>query len=489
MSTLAFELALFRIEEPRALGGEGIAIKNAFMRETGIGVCCSGLFALTAFFVIASFDDGLRMGVPFHALSLVRAVTYLALAVFSHKFVSLLTRKRLLFACAVAMTVCAAAAKGILVVCGSEGSVMSGVLQMAFCVPFCILYLAWIEFYAQLDMRHNLASLCAVHFFSALLSYSVFLSASPFVIGAVFLVLPFVSLVMLFKADALTAKAAYRKGETQKLGWEISFRPIVLLAVFAMTNQFLRSFLGLEGRAFVLVGVCAAALGVALLICLWFDKFELKMLYRVSVPVLVAGAMFALVDVSGGGVAAALCSNAAFTLFFIFITAVFSAISFRYGVNAVWLFGIVQSCLMFGSFVGASIGDAGLFSLIGINAPMTLLGFLVVCLVAFSMLLVSDRDFETTWGISSRDDDGFVTPFEEGEAMQRRCAKAARCFGLTRREEEVLLLMMQGQTLSHIGEELFIADSTIKTHTRHIYRKMGVANRQELSDFVKGRPF
>ena len=34
--------------------------------------------------------------------------------------------------------------------------------------------------------------------------------------------------------------------------------------------------------------------------------------------------------------------------------------------------------------------------------------------------------------------------------------------------------MMRGYTLARIGEELYVADSTMKTHSRHIYRKVGV---------------
>lgn len=44
--------------------------------------------------------------------------------------------------------------------------------------------------------------------------------------------------------------------------------------------------------------------------------------------------------------------------------------------------------------------------------------------------------------------------------------------------------MMRGYTLSRIGDVLFIADSTMKTHSQHIYRKVGVRNRQELQKLV-----
>ena len=36
----------------------------------------------------------------------------------------------------------------------------------------------------------------------------------------------------------------------------------------------------------------------------------------------------------------------------------------------------------------------------------------------------------------------------------------------------------------HDGRELFVAESTMKTYSRHIYRKIGVDNKQALRTFV-----
>lgn len=57
-------------------------------------------------------------------------------------------------------------------------------------------------------------------------------------------------------------------------------------------------------------------------------------------------------------------------------------------------------------------------------------------------------------------------------------------FGLSPREAEVLVLLLQGRTMSRIQEALFISAGTVSTHTRHIYQKIGVANRQELIDLA-----
>jgi LuxR family maltose regulon positive regulatory protein len=50
---------------------------------------------------------------------------------------------------------------------------------------------------------------------------------------------------------------------------------------------------------------------------------------------------------------------------------------------------------------------------------------------------------------------------------------------LSEREEEVLRLLRGTLSLREIGQELFLSANTIKTHTRAIYRKLGVTTRQE----------
>lgn len=65
------------------------------------------------------------------------------------------------------------------------------------------------------------------------------------------------------------------------------------------------------------------------------------------------------------------------------------------------------------------------------------------------------------------------------------CALAAREYELTRREEEILLLLLGGgKSFAAIAGELFISDNTVKTHVRHIYRKMGVNRKEGLSEKV-----
>jgi len=57
--------------------------------------------------------------------------------------------------------------------------------------------------------------------------------------------------------------------------------------------------------------------------------------------------------------------------------------------------------------------------------------------------------------------------------------------GLSRREKDVFELWVTGHGLKYIQDNLFISESTVKTHMRNIYRKCGVHNRAEIIDLFE----
>ena len=50
---------------------------------------------------------------------------------------------------------------------------------------------------------------------------------------------------------------------------------------------------------------------------------------------------------------------------------------------------------------------------------------------------------------------------------------------LTSREYDVLRLLAVGLSNAEIADRLIISTATVKTHTRNIYRKLGVSNRTQ----------
>jgi DNA-binding NarL/FixJ family response regulator len=59
---------------------------------------------------------------------------------------------------------------------------------------------------------------------------------------------------------------------------------------------------------------------------------------------------------------------------------------------------------------------------------------------------------------------------------------------LTPREADVLELLQDGATNAEIAHELSIGIETVRTHARHIYRKLGIGSRRELTRLARQDP-
>lgn len=68
----------------------------------------------------------------------------------------------------------------------------------------------------------------------------------------------------------------------------------------------------------------------------------------------------------------------------------------------------------------------------------------------------------------------------ETAAYLEKCSLVARQYSLTPREAEVLVLLGEGYSRPHIGKELYLSESTIKSHANSIYRKLGIHKHDEL---------
>lgn len=68
--------------------------------------------------------------------------------------------------------------------------------------------------------------------------------------------------------------------------------------------------------------------------------------------------------------------------------------------------------------------------------------------------------------------------------LEARCAEVAEERGLSPREAEVLVFLARGFTPAYIAKSLVLSISTVRTHVRNIYRKLGVNKREELIHLI-----
>ncbi len=410
--------------------------------------------------------------------SAVRVAVFLACALIAGRRPKLPDRARLGWVAGICASVGITASLAAPLV-GGDAMALNAAGISAMAVGHTVLYLLWLELYARMDLPHVLMYFSLVHLVSAALSFVLSLVSAAWFVAITLVALPLASSWLLALSVRRSSGAAFMQGETPRAGWSFPIKPVVLLASFTFANSFVRHFLTVDLRGMALLGVIAAACLVLALQPL-LNRRGIQPLYALAFPLVIAGSLCVLVTLPGFGTAGALLTNAAYTLFSIFVTVLLCSISYRYGVNALWLFGYAQAAVSLGS-LGANLLGTRVDFVAHDPALLTLTVAAVV--VAFSCLSVTfggDRDRAEAWGIVQTGT-GEQAPADK---LEERCARLARQHGLTRREEEVVLLLVQGVPFSQIETDLCVSNSTLKTHARHIYAKVGVAGRKELGELV-----
>ena len=80
--------------------------------------------------------------------------------------------------------------------------------------------------------------------------------------------------------------------------------------------------------------------------------------------------------------------------------------------------------------------------------------------------------------------DGRCLGIALGRLARERSAAAMFGGALTAREREVLLLCVSGATNREIAQALSLAEGTVKLHLHHVFTKLGVRSRAELTRFA-----
>jgi DNA-binding CsgD family transcriptional regulator/drug/metabolite transporter superfamily protein YnfA len=70
------------------------------------------------------------------------------------------------------------------------------------------------------------------------------------------------------------------------------------------------------------------------------------------------------------------------------------------------------------------------------------------------------------------------------ENLEARCEELARSCGLSRRESEIMLFIGRGYGPAFIAKKLVLSDSTVRSHVKNIYRKLGVNAREALLQVI-----
>lgn len=239
------------------------------------------------------------------------------------------------------------------------------------------------------------------------------------------------------------------------------------------------------------------------------DRFNPTFIYRLSLPIMVAGYVAIALLFDSHAAISLLIINVGYEFYDILTWVLFVDASRRRNENALYIFGLGVAFM----FCGMALGNAAshiLDTLVaGGNVQANVVAMAaILCLVIVAFLVLPEgtvaqlsrreghaergeeptaenNDLAESEAKDSAAGDGQADGAATADRIERHCAAVARDFGLTPRESEVIVLLAYGRTLAIIARDLHIAQGTARTHIENIYRKLDVHKQQELIDLVE----
>lgn len=262
------------------------------------------------------------------------------------------------------------------------------------------------------------------------------------------------------------------------------FIPVVATGILGFVYQYAWTFVGVNDLA-----ALSFAIGEAFAVALIFlfasmpnsHSFSVSRVFRMLCPI----ACVATVPLFfTSGILQLLLmgiDSAVFNLFIILLMPLCASIGKRKCLSIPWLYAAAASVVNLFPTLGFAVGSAPLVRE-SVALYITVFALMVVLFVA---AFLADRETDDL-------DLSLEGPYEGASqgspAVASRTQIALRIseeYGLTKRECEILELVLLGRNVPNIAEELVISTNTVKTHIKRMYQKLGIHSRQELADLTE----
>lgn len=376
------------------------------------------------------------------------------------------------------------------------------------------LALAFGKMYGSLSIR---LSMRVVPFAMALAAviYALIVNNAPAIALPVLVLLPVacgaVLLHDLSRREALGAAAELKPLVSQVqepdrsrfTKWKIASYTAVLWFTFGLMWPLAVTRLFGDGKLFLSFSLSVAALVAIVALVLAVLTYVLRLpavkTFWIFVPLTFAGITVVAVIDSNLQVLAFAMVFAAHNIAEVQLTTHFAAICRRRGYSSRMLYGCAFAILSAAEVVGLLVGVAIVpFESSVMTVLLLVCANVIVIAVILSIMRVNTtfqkaelemalaRQKEAAFSAREASGEGAMaapTPSASERPDMTPAAVAARwveAYGLSARESEVAELLLSGRNVPAIADMLTISQSTVQTHVKHIYEKVGVRTRQEL---------
>ena len=347
-------------------------------------------------------------------------------------------------------------------------------------IGFCLFLLLWAETLSRMSLAKIALFTALSQVFAVVLVYFCQGFDQTRFLLALFLLPATAVLALMHAWNRLKAQDEHAVAPCNKSWSSLPWKLILLTAILCFTYG-LRSHQLTEGAGMhSSISTAMAMMAFAGFVYFLSDRISLNALVKSALPLTLCG--FLLIPSEGflGTVVSSYMISAGYSFMTLLIALMLYDISKRFGIMVLLLFCLknaMQIFVVWGRDFASVIERSGLTS----GTQEAALIIIVVALISsMAFILYSEKGLTSTWGVKFIETDLLDEQGREEKARTTLCDHLSSKHKLSPREDEILRLYAQGMNGPQIERELFIAEGTLKTHTRHIYEKLGISNRKEL---------
>lgn len=360
------------------------------------------------------------------------------------------------------------------------------IMALAFVCGLSIgwLYLLWGTFYSALDIKPAIALLFGSVMVAALVKIVVSFAGSTVPGALACTTLPLIS-TWCWRAAKRTPPPESPRGERFSAKTLYTLKDMALgVAVFSFAlgvirtldlEYFSQPFLFESIAHFIEIAVCVGALALTYRRREDFDVAHMWLFVLLVIATgLVAGELVA--GALGSLSFAILTAAQMFALVFLWLALSDVAHASRYPTDLV--FGLGWSLYALPVAAGSLCTVA-----VGFSVDLPRLSLLVIYVLLLAMFLFM-RERTPHHARLFAD----LNPPLSSDRLNRLTDQAsalARKYGLSEREQEIVVLYAQGRNRAFISGKLFISENTVRDHIKNVYKKMRIHSKQELIDALE----
>lgn len=411
-------------------------------------------------------------------------VALVVLAVFSRKLAPLFKRRLIMPVTVVLLVVSAFLNFASVFLPLGSSSVFAWVAVVCGGVGAALYLMLWSEFFGCLNPLRVTLYYSASIVLAVVVVWLLQSLAVP-TLWVVMCALPVVLMLCLWRAYATLTSQDLPEAPTARFSFP--WKPALVVALYVFANGMQISLAGGALGTNSNVGALLGAAVIYLAIAAKGDDFDFSSIWKVAMPAMLVSFVLLNVSMPFGGAAATVFSSMGYTMLLVLMMAILANMSYRYGICALWLFSIERAVRDVSNQAGLFTGD--FFRTTSLMAPevaaIVSTVILVALILAATLFFMSEKQLSSSWGVVLKQplsqDIGLAL---EKSRLGVRCHELSQQYGLTAREEEVLLLLFQQKKLADAAASLCIEKSTFKTHVKHVYQKLEVHSRKELLALV-----